>query len=183
MLLAQKVLLHFSHAIARKFIHDKTALWNLEVGQFRFQPGNDLLTVQLSTEFGNDHRHPDFAEIGMRHAHQCALGHARNLVDVALDLSRIHVVAAADDQVLAAPDDRHVTERVDLAYVAGLEPAVAREFFLGLFGHAPIAFEDIRAGDLDAADLACGQLVSVFTAHAHAHAGQGKAHRAAAPLA
>ena len=45
------------------------------------------------------------AEIGMRHADDGALDDAGDRVDLALDLLRIDVVAAGDDEVLAAADD------------------------------------------------------------------------------
>jgi hypothetical protein len=56
---------------------------------------------------GLDHhdRGDALAEIGMRAADDGALDHARHLVDLGLDLLGIDVVAAGDDQVLAAPDD------------------------------------------------------------------------------
>ena len=81
----------------------------------------------------------------MRHADHRALGDAGHLVDAALDLGRVDVVAAADDQVLAAADDRDVAAVVDLADVAGLEPAVGGELLARLLGHAPVAREDVRA--------------------------------------
>ena len=45
------------------------------------------------------------AEVGVRHADHGALGDAGQLVEHALDLGRVDVVAAADDEVLAAADD------------------------------------------------------------------------------
>jgi hypothetical protein len=75
---------------------------------------------------------PTFAEVGVRHADHRALGHAGHVVEVALDLGGIDVVAAADDQVLAAADDGDVAALVHLADVAGLEPAVGGELF-GVF--------------------------------------------------
>ena len=62
----------------------------------------------------------------MRHADDGALDDAGERVDLALDLLRIDVVAAGDDEVLAAPDDVDVAARVDLAEVAGDEEAVRR---------------------------------------------------------
>ena len=104
--------------------------------------------------FGNHHGHADLAKVRVRHADHRAFGHAGQLVDIALDLGRIDVVAAADDQVLAAPDDGDVAVRVDFADVAGLEIAVGGELFGRFLGHAPVALEDIRPLDLDVADLA-----------------------------
>ena len=53
-----------------------------------------------------------------------ALDDAGERVDLALDLLRIDVEAAGDDEVLGAPDDVDVAARVDLAEIAGDEEAV-----------------------------------------------------------
>ncbi len=44
-----------------------------------------------------------------------------------LDLARVDVVAAADNQVLLAVDDEVVAILVDCGDVAGVEPAVAHD--------------------------------------------------------
>src|SRR5690606_7163615 len=102
------------------------------------------------------HGHAHFPKIGVRHAHQRAFGHPGHFVDVALDFGRVHVVAAADDQVLAAAHDAHVVALVYPAHVAGLEPAVGRELLGRFLGHAPVALEHVGALHLDVADLAHG---------------------------
>ena len=89
----------------------------------------------------------------MRHPHQRTFSHAWQLVDVALDFGGVDVVAAADDQILAAPHDGDVALRVDLAHIAGFEKSIGGELFLCFFRHAPVALENIGALDLDAADL------------------------------
>jgi hypothetical protein len=53
------------------------------------------------------------------------------LVEDLLDLARVDVVAAADDHLLLAVDDEEVAVVVDLAHVAGAEPAVVVEDLLG----------------------------------------------------
>jgi hypothetical protein len=68
--------------------------------------------VERGAGLGNHHRHAHFAEVGVRHPDHRALGHAGHVVDVALDLGRVDVVAAADDQVLAAADDGDVAALV-----------------------------------------------------------------------
>jgi len=182
-LFAQQVLLHLAHGVARQFADHEAALGNLEIRQPAFQLRDHGVAVDAGARPGNDHRHAHFAEVRVRHAHQRAFGHAGQLVDVALDLGRVDVVAATDDQVLAAADDVDITALVDPADVAGLEPAVGSEFFFRLFRHAPVALEDVGALDLDGADLAAGQCLRVIAGHAHADARQRKAHGAAAPLA
>ena len=83
----------------------------------------------------------DVAAIGL-HAHERAavltearvgrgddrdLGDARHPEEQLLDLGRADVLAAADDDVLLAVDDREEPVVVDHADVAGLEPAVGVE--------------------------------------------------------
>ena len=57
-----------------------------------------------------------------------AFNHARHGVDLGLDLFRIDVEAAGDDEILAAPDDVDVAALVDLAEIAGDEEPVRAEF-------------------------------------------------------
>ena len=52
------------------------------------------------------------------------LAHRGVLVEDLLDLARVDVVAAADDELLLAVDDEEVAVLVDAADVAGAEPAV-----------------------------------------------------------
>ena len=55
-------------------------------------------------------------------------------VEDVLDLARVDVVAAADDQVLLAVDDEEEAVLVDVAEVAGVEPAVGDRLGGGLAG-------------------------------------------------
>src|SRR3990167_9977899 len=174
-LIPQQVLLHLPHRIARQLRHHKTLLGNLEVGQLRLKLGHDGIGIQFGTGLGDDHSNAHFAKVGVRHADQGAFGHAGHVVDVALDLCRIDVVAAADDEVFAAAYDVDVAALIDLAHVTGLEVAVFGELFRRLLGHAPVALEHVVALDLDAADLAHGQVFAVVALHAQAHARQGEA--------
>ncbi|MEI2776032.1 MAG: hypothetical protein V9G19_08685 [Tetrasphaera sp.] len=66
------------------------------------------------------------AEIRVRHADDGGFQHAGNRVDLGLNLFGIDVVAAGDDQILAAPDDVDIAALVDTAQVAGDEEAVGR---------------------------------------------------------
>ena len=106
----------------------------------------------------------------MRHADDGALANARNRIEHFLDLLRIDVEAAGDDQVLGAADDGHAALCVDGANIAGDEPAVCGEVLARLLRHAPVALEDIGALHLENARL--------LAADAHRHAGQREAHRA-----
>ena len=60
-------------------------------------------------------------------------------------------------EVLRAADDAQVAVRQHLAHVAGAEVAVGGELLARLLRHAPVAGEDVRALDLDAADAAGAQ--------------------------
>ena len=67
------------------------------------------------------------AEIGMRHADHRGFDDAGHRVDALLDLLRIDVEAAGDDQVLRAADDAQVAVPASAAaHVAGAEVAVGR---------------------------------------------------------
>ena len=61
----------------------------------------------------------------MRDSDHGALVDGRVLVEDLLDLARVDVVAAPDDQVFLAVDDEVVAVGVDPRQVAGAEPAVA----------------------------------------------------------
>ena len=92
-----------------------------------------------------------------------------------LDLARVHVVAAGDDQLLARPDDAQVAVAVELAEVAGAEPAVGGEGLGVGVGPLPVAAEHVRAPQqhLDSSPLGQAQL----------DAGQREADRARPALA
>ena len=104
-------------------------------------------------------------------------------IDPLLDFLGIDVEAAGDDQVLRAADDADVAVREDLAHVAGAEPAVGRELLACLLGHPPIAAEDVRPLDLDAADALRRDRCVVVADDAHRHAGQRRTDGAGDPLA
>ena len=111
-LLAQQVLLHLAHRVARQFGDDEHALGHLEVGDAapsaprssprRRAPRRACATTTATTASPKS---------GCGTPITADLGHAGHLVDAALDLGRIDVVAAADDQVLAAPDDASRSRR------------------------------------------------------------------------
>src|SRR4051812_15336277 len=69
-----------------------------------------------------------------------------------LDLARIDVVAADDDHVLLAVADVEIAVGVDLADVAGIEPAVAQRLG-GLLRPVAIALHDLRPARADFAEL------------------------------
>ena len=118
----------------------------------------------------------------MRNTNQSAFCHARHLIDVTLNLCGVNVVAAADDQVFAAPDDDHVAPLIDLTDIARFEISVSREFLFGFLGHTPVAAKHIGAFDLDATNFAHWQGMTFVVMHAQGHTGQWETHRAATAL-
>ena len=70
-----------------------------------------------------------------------------------------------------------ITVRVDHGDIARPEPAVLREFLGRLFGHPPVAAEDIGAAHLKTADLTRGERRALVAHDAQFDARQGKAHR------
>ena len=70
-----------------------------------------------------------------------------------LDLGRVHVLAAADDHVLLAVHEREESLVVETPEIAGLEPAVRGERVGRRVGPPPVTREDVRAVELDLADL------------------------------
>ncbi len=90
----------------------KTLLGQLELREALLQRLAMIAAASmLAPACAHDHRRDALAEIGMRHADDGALDHAGHRVDLGLDLLRIDVEAAGDDQVLAAPDDVDVAAR------------------------------------------------------------------------
>src|SRR6201996_7989906 len=112
-LVAQHVLLHLAHGVARQLAHHEHALGHLELGE----PAVEALEHAGLADIGARTTHHDsgdtLAEIGMRHADHGRFHHARHGVDLALDLLRIDVEAARDHQVLAASEDVDIALVVD----------------------------------------------------------------------
>ena len=91
------------------------------------------------------------------------------LVEHLLDLARVDVVAAADDQVLLAVDDVEVAVLVGAGHVAAVEPAAAHRL-RGRLGLLPVALHDVVAADQDLADLALLDRVVALVDHPHLYA-------------
>ena len=107
-------------------------------------PGHDLLGVQ------RDERDEVRAPVAVHHG----LGDPAGLLEVVLDVGGREVLAAGrDDDVLLAAGDRQVAVVVELAEVAGVQPAVAVERLGGGLGVLPVAREDVRAAHQDLAVL------------------------------
>src|SRR5581483_7653847 len=108
-----------------------------------------------------------------------AFDDARHCIDALLDLLRIDVEPAGDDQVLRAADDLNITLRGPHAHVAGAKVSVGSEFLPGLVRHAPIAGKNVGPLHLDRPDRPRRTGRAVFVDDAQIHPRQWLAHRAA----
>jgi hypothetical protein len=87
----------------------------------------------------------------VRQADHGGLGDGGMLVEHLLDLPRVDVVAAADDQVLLPVHDVEVAAGVDPGQVTGVEPAVADRLGGGL-GALPVALHHVREATGEVSD-------------------------------
>src|SRR6476469_6712903 len=126
----------------------------------------DLLGRQLLAVVDDDRRADLLAPLVVGDADDRRFADLRVLVEHLLDLARVDVVAAADDQVLLAVDDVEVALLVDAGHVAGVEPTAAHRL-LGGVGALPVALHDVVAADHDLTDLALGDIVVVLVDDPH----------------
>ena len=105
------------------------------------------------------------------------------LVEDLFDLARIHVVAAADDQLLLAIDDEEVAVLVDSRHVAGVEPAVGVDRLRGRVGPVPVALHHVVAADRDLTDLVRAESRAVVADELHLDAFDRRADRPGLALA
>ena len=89
---------------------------------------------------------------GIRLADDGAFSDAFDFVDAVFDFAGVDVFAVHDDEVFQAVDDVDVAVFVHVGEVAGMEPAVFGEDFLGFFGLVPVALHDVVAADEEFAD-------------------------------
>ena len=90
---------------------------------------------------------------GLAHPDDRDLHHVGVIVEHGFDLGAVHVLAAADDDVLDAVDDVHEAVGVDVPDVARVEPAVVerrprRRLVV------PVALDHLRRSEAELADLA-----------------------------
>jgi hypothetical protein len=80
----------------------------------------------------DDHGHDFLAEPLVGHSDHGGLGHARVGVQHILDLAGVHVVPAADDELLLPADDEQEAVLVEVTEVAGVQPAAGEGLGGGL---------------------------------------------------
>src|SRR5204862_3728710 len=95
----------------------------------------------------DDVRGAHLAPALVRHTDHGGVRHSLVLVQHRLDLGRVHVLAAGDVHVLQPATDAVEALAVFLGDVAGAEPPVVGEHGRRRLGIAPVAGEDVGAGD------------------------------------
>jgi len=93
------------------------------------------------------------AEPCVRPAHHAGLGHRRMGHQDVFDIARVHVEAAAEDQVFLPVHHVQVSAGVQMADVAGVQPAVGEDRRRGVLG-VPVAGHHARRPHADLAVLA-----------------------------
>src|SRR5262245_20009349 len=112
--IAQNVLLHLAHRIARQVVDDEHALGHLEFGEPPIETLHHGSFRNVSALVADHDRGDALAEIGMGYADHGGFDHAGHGVDLAFDFLRIDVEATGDHQILAAADDVDIALVVDL---------------------------------------------------------------------
>ena len=177
--LAQQVLLHLAHGIARQISDEDHPLGELIAGKPLFEPPLDGGLIDKLLAGADDHGGHPLAQIGVGDADHRALDDPGQAVDLAFHFLGVDVEAAADDEVLAAAQDMDIAARVDHAEIAGDEEAIGAELGPGLLRIAPIALKDIGTLDLDHPGLAQRNLGAALRVRdAQIHPRQGKPHGA-----
>src|SRR5262245_20523204 len=126
---------------------------HLEGGEARGHVGAELLLRDARAGLHRDDRADLLAEHAVRDPDHGGIHHRRVVVERALDLDAVHVLAAADHHVLGAVHDVDEALVVEAAEVAGAQPA-RDEGLGGRLGLAPVALHHVRSLDPDLADLA-----------------------------
>ena len=108
------------------------------------------------------------AQLRVGHAVDGGVGDLGVVHEPLLDLDAVDVLAAPDDHVLLAVGDEEEAVLVEVADVAGVQPAVGVDGLGGGLGLVPVAGHEDRAGDADLAGLAdaerrCRRSSTIFT--------------------
>src|SRR3954463_13959614 len=109
----------------RQIVHEPDVTWVFVGGDALLDERAQVPRRRPGPGLERDRRPDLLAEGLVRDADHRRLADVRVLVDDLLDLARVDVEAAADDDVLLAVDDVVVAIVVDARDVAGAKPAVA----------------------------------------------------------
>ena len=109
------------------------------------------LRVFVGARAERDDGDGDGAPLLVRDAHDADVGDGRMARQDGLDLGGSDVLAARDDDLVAAGHDAEPAFRVQAAQIAGVQPAFRVEGGRGRFGVVLVAVEDHRAANQDLA--------------------------------
>src|SRR6478752_2943784 len=138
----------------------------------------EFVGLGVRTRLERDRRADLLAERLVRYAYHRRLRYGGVLVEDFLDLARVHVEPAADDQLLHPVHDEEIAVLVDPADIATAEPAVRRDRRGRRIRQIPVALHDVVTADLDLATFAGRHFVSVRVDNAHLDTLDGGADRA-----
>ncbi len=128
---------------AWEIFHDRDSAWNLVPGESGAAVFGELFLVAFADEKHGGVQHFSPALVG--DSGRKSLGDGGVSLEGVLDLTRVDVLAAAHDGVVATPEHVQVAALVEPAEVAGVEP-----FVVAPFDFAEVAGTDDRSahGDL-----------------------------------
>lgn len=115
----------FPDAVSGKRIEKDHAPRMFETGEVRTANLQNAFFGQLGVRLSDHKRHRDFTPASVGSANHRNFGHPVKSGDHGFQLSWIHVLAAADDQILQTVNQIEETVLVEVTDVAGREPAVA----------------------------------------------------------
>src|SRR5690606_6509205 len=104
--------------VAGQFVDNSDMFGLLEAGKLARHGFANRLEIDLLAGFRYQHRDDALAEVRMRHADHGAFENPGLLVENELDLLRVDIVTAGDDEVLRPADDRDIAILVDHADVS-----------------------------------------------------------------
>jgi pimeloyl-ACP methyl ester carboxylesterase len=105
----QRVLLYFSHSVAWKLFDEINVFRNFESGNLRFQGADHLCFVKVRIRLWDDRSDDSFPEIIVSYANNRTFHDPLHFLEITFNFFRVYVVAAGDDQILAAPDQGQIS--------------------------------------------------------------------------
>src|SRR5229473_2550642 len=167
------MLLHLSQRIAWKFIHDDELARHFECRQLFAATAFEVRCVDLPQDNYVGYR--NFSTYGVG---RCGYSRFRNLfllLKKLLDLSRINIEAAGDDQVAPASAQRVVTIGRTYRQVASAEIAVEKGGARG-FVPFPVTGENIWPFEMDFTGFVIGYRLAAFVEEQYRDTGHRQAH-------
>src|SRR5215469_1136480 len=161
----------------RELVHEPEAPRVLVSGDPLLRERDELRRGRAGTRLERDSGANLFPELRMGQPDHGDLRDGRMLVQDFLDLTRVHVVTAPDDEVLLAVDNVVVAVLVYPRHVSSAEPAVFDRLRGGI-GLPPVALHHVVAADGDLADLALRNRLPFVVDEPHLHALDRRADRA-----